>query len=253
MSWRVIASSQPGTSHTATGKPCEDSCWAQVHQTAGGQPLLSVFVSDGAGSAKHGGKGADEAIQVAAKYLEKYVAQVEFGLSDEWAVGCVTAIREHLYHMATVEDLPPREFACTFLGIVVLPTVALAFQVGDGGIVLDAGAGLELAVEPMSGEYANMTHFITDDEAVSILQSKVYHSQVTQVAAFTDGLQRLALNLATNTPHEPFFAPFFKVLSTVGQDREDELTAALVEFLNSERVNERTDDDKTLALALLQE
>jgi hypothetical protein len=37
----------------------------------------------------------------------------------------------------------------------------------------------------------------------------------------------------------------------VDEGKEDELTAALVDFLNSERVNERTDDDKTLALALL--
>lgn len=251
MTWRVLASSQPGTSHTSSGKPCEDSCWAQVHQTAGGLPLLSVFVCDGAGSASRGGKGADEAIQAAAKFLEKYVAQVEFGLNDEWAVGCITAVREHLYQLAAAENLVPREFACTFLGVIVVPTAALAFQIGDGGIVLDAGNGLELAVEPMSGEYANMTHFVTDDDAVTLLKSRVYQSQVTKVAAFSDGLQRLALNMTSNTPHEPFFAPFFKVLSTVGQDKEDELTAALVEFLNSERVNERTDDDKTLALALL--
>jgi len=250
--WRVIASSQPGTSHTATGRPCEDSCWAQLDSTADGQPLLSVFVSDGAGSATHGGKGADEAIRAAAKYLEKYIAQVELSLSEDWAVGCVTAIREHLYQLAADEGLVPRELACTFLGVLVLPTAALAFQIGDGGIVLDAGGRLELAIEPMSGEYANMTHFITDDAAVSILKSRVIQSQVTRVAAFTDGLQRLALNLATNTPHEPFFEPFFKVLSIVGENKEDELTAALVDFLKSERVNERTDDDKTLALACLQ-
>jgi hypothetical protein len=103
----------------------------------------------------------------------------------------------------------------------------------------------------MSGEYANMTNFITDDEAVSIMKSRVYQSRVTRVAAFTDGLQRLALNLSNNTPHEPFFAPFFSVLATVGENKEDELTAALVAFLNSDAVNERTDDDKTLALALL--
>jgi hypothetical protein len=251
VTWRIVCSSQPGTSHSATGKPCEDSCWAQLHQTAGGDQLLSVFVADGAGSALHGGKGADEAIQAAVRYLDKYLAQVEFGLNDEWAVGCITAIREHLYQLAAAADLPPREFACTFLGVVVLPTAALAFQVGDGGIVLDGGSALELAIQPMSGEYANMTNFITDDEAVSIMKSRVYQSRVTRVAAFTDGLQRLALNLSNNTPHEPFFAPFFSVLATVGENKEDELTAALVAFLNSDAVNERTDDDKTLALALL--
>lgn len=251
MTWRVVASSQPGTSHTSSDRPCEDSCWAQVHQTAGGLPLLSVFVADGAGSASRGGKGADEAIQAAAKYLEKYIQQVEFGLSDEWAVGCVTSVREHLYQLAAAENLPAREFACTFLGVVALPTATLAFQVGDGGIVVDAGSGLELAVEPMTGEYANMTHFVTDDDAVTVLKSRLYQAQVTKLAAFTDGLQRLALNMSSNTPHEPFFSPFFNVLSAIGEDQEEELTGALVEFLNSDRVNERTDDDKTLALAVL--
>lgn len=251
MNWRVIASSQPGTSHTSSGKACEDSCWAQVHQTADGVSLLSLFVSDGAGSASHGGRGADEAIQAAAQYLERFFTQVEFGLNDEWAVGCVTAVRERIYQLAATEGLTARDFACTFLGAIVLPTVTLAFQVGDGGIVLDAGQGLELAVEPMSGEYANMTHFVTDDEAVSVLKSRVYQATVTKVAVFSDGLQRLALNMAASTPHEPFFAPFYKVLYSAGEGKEDELNAALVDFLNSDRVNERTDDDKTLALALL--
>jgi hypothetical protein len=103
----------------------------------------------------------------------------------------------------------------------------------------------------MSGEYANMTRFVTDDDAVTVLKSRVYQAPVTKVAAFSDGLQRLALNMLANTPYEPFFALFFKVLSSVGDGKEDELTAALVKFLNSEGVNERTDDDKTLALALL--
>jgi hypothetical protein len=29
-------------------------------------------------------------------------------------------------------------------------------------VVLDVGAGLELAVIPMGGEFVNMTHFVTD-------------------------------------------------------------------------------------------
>jgi hypothetical protein len=57
--------------------------------------------------------------------------------------------------------------------------------------------------------------------------------------------------MATNTPYEPFFAHFFHVLSTASADKEDELHSALVRFLGSPAVNERTDDDKTLALAML--
>lgn len=40
-------------------------------------------------------------------------------------------------------------------------------QIGDGGVVVDFGHGLQLPLTPMVGEYANMTHFITDEDAVS--------------------------------------------------------------------------------------
>ena len=102
----------------------------------------------------------------------------------------------------------------------------------------------------MSGEYANMTRFVTDEDAVSALATKTYSTPVLRAAAFSDGIQKIAMNLATNVPHEPFFAPFFKALANATPDQEDKLHAALVRFLNSASVNERTDDDKTLALAL---
>lgn len=96
-----------------------------------------------------------------------------------------------------------------------------------------------------------MTHFVTDDDAIDILVSKIFTEPVQKAAAFSDGIQRLALHLATNSVHEPFFAPFFKVLNDATAEQEDQLQQALIKFLNSDAVNERTDDDKTLALASL--
>jgi hypothetical protein len=154
---------------------------------------------------------------------------------------------------AAAQGLVVRDLACTFLGVVSLPQAAIAIQIGDGGIVVNAGKGLELALIPMVGEYANMTHFVTDDNAVEILQTREYSSQLTEVAVFSDGVQRLALQMATNTPHEPFFTPFFDALRKAAPENEEGLHLALVNFLNSERVNARTDDDKTLVIATLNE
>src|SRR5690606_20218465 len=123
-------------------------------------------------------------------------------------------------------------------------------QIGDGGVVVDTGDGLEVAVIPMSGEYANMTHFVTDEDAVNLLITKVYSEPALRVAAFTDGIQRLALNLASNTPHEPFFAPFFSGIAKATAEQAEHLNALLLKFLSSPAVNERTDDDKTLVLAV---
>lgn len=250
MSWRIANAAEVGTSHVTTGRPCEDSCWAQVDATAAGMPVLSIFVADGAGSAARGGEGADLAVQAAASFIVDKLKLFEFGLSDDLAVSCVIAIREKLYAVAAAESLTARDYACTFLGVISSEQATLVLQVGDGGIALDMGDGLEVPIAPMVGEYANMTHFITDENAVNVLVTKTFSGPAVRVAVFSDGLQRLALNMATNTVHEPFFAQFFRVLGDLPANKEDEMNAALARFLRSSAVNERTDDDKTLALAM---
>jgi len=215
-----------------------------------GQPLLSILVSDGAGGASRGGDGAELAIQAAAGFLANKRQQGEFGLSDSLASDLVAAVREEIYATAETNGLRARDFACTFLGVLSSPLGSLVLQIGDGGVVVDAGAGLEVAVVPMMGEYANMTHFVTDEDAVSVFETKTFPDPILRVAAFSDGIQRLALNLADNTPHEPFFTPFFNSMEKATDEQEEQLHALLVKFLGSAAVNERTDDDKTLALAV---
>lgn len=250
MNWRIVNASEVGTSHVGVGKPCEDSSWASVDITSAGLEVLSIFVADGAGSAARGGDGAEMAVQAAADFMASKLAKPELGFNDALAVDLVVAVRSRIYEAAESQGLTARDFACTFLGVISSKLGTVVLQVGDGGVVVDVGAGLEVPVVPMAGEYANMTHFITDEDAVKVLVTRLFPEMASRVAVFSDGLQRLALNMATNTAHEPFFAPFFKVLAGASEAQEDELQSALVRFLASPAVNERTDDDKTLALAV---
>jgi hypothetical protein len=64
----------------------------------------------------------------------------------------------------------------------------------------------------------------------------------------TDGLQRLALDFTARTPHLPFFQPLFAALRAAPD--VESLAGPFREFLDSQRINERTDDDKTLVLAI---
>ena len=57
----------------------------------------------------------------------------------------------------------------------------------------------------------------------------------------------LALDFGQAKVHDRFFAPLFSTVRN-GPD-EETLRASLLEFMDSKRVNERTDDDKTLLLA----
>jgi hypothetical protein len=250
VSWRVVSALAIGTSHIANGTPCQDDCWALV-QGSGGGDVLTIFVADGAGSAIKGGEGAAAAVQAAASFFTEAIADPKFTLSPALAADCIEAVRTGIAAQAQGAALTTRDYSCTFLGLVSTLTATLAFQVGDGAIVLDVGNGLELMTSPMAGEYANMTHFVTQSDCLEVMEVKLFSSPAKRVAVFSDGLQRLALNMALGTPHEPFFTPFFDVLAKATEAQEDVLQAQLAGFLNSSQVNERTDDDKSLALAVM--
>ncbi|HCL3758023.1 TPA: protein phosphatase 2C domain-containing protein [Pseudomonas aeruginosa] len=249
MSWEYVSASVAGTSHIEADIPCQDRCVASItYQDS--RPWLAIFVADGAGSAGCAEQGAEMAIEAAQAYFDALMHEPEFGLSDLLAVEFIKTIRERIYSAAAAEGKTARDFACTFLGLISSDLGTLTFQVGDGGIVLDVGNGLELAIPPMGGEYANMTYFVTDEDAIDHLETKPFAGHVERAAVFSDGVQRLAINLVDQTPHEPFFAPFFGVLATIDEAKRSQLEPALVRFLSSEQVNRRTDDDKSMVVAV---
>lgn len=215
-----------------------------------GEEVLTVFVADGAGSASRGRDGAITAVQSAARFVLDELERGGLTLQGTLATQCLSYVRQAISDEARVKGLAVREFACTFLGAICTARETLVFQIGDGGIVLDVGNGLELFAAPMTGEYANMTHFVTQDEWQDVFAEKLYGDCVRKLAAFSDGLQRLALNMAQGLPHEPFFTPFFSVMARASAAQEDALAGQLASFLDSKAVNERTDDDKSLALAV---
>ncbi|RYG95931.1 MAG: protein phosphatase 2C domain-containing protein, partial [Alphaproteobacteria bacterium] len=125
--------------------------------------------------------------------MEEKLSEPEFGLGDDFAVELISRVRDRLYRDAERAGMKARDFACTFIGLVSTDQGSVVMQVGDGAAVVDAGAGLELAIVPAMGEYANMTYFVTEEDALQKLVTRIYPGAVSRAALFSDGLQRLAL------------------------------------------------------------
>jgi hypothetical protein len=212
---------------------------------------LLAIVADGAGSASHGGRGAAIACETGSAAIEQWVQQATSlaSLSPEAVTSWVSAIRQSLDHAAAAKGLTPRDFACTLLGAVIGVKAAVFFQIGDGAIVIGDGRDFQPVFWPETGEYANMTYFVTDTDALDHLQVALVLSPPDEVAMFSDGLQRLALVYESQTAYTPFFEPMFTPLRQVELTACDRLSDQLACFLASPKVNERTDDDKTLVLA----
>jgi hypothetical protein len=205
---------------------------------------LIVACADGAGSAELSQLGSKVAVD---RFMEVATATCSVTPTREQVEAWVDAARQRLIDEATANGAAPRQLACTFLAALVGNGWAAFVQVGDGMIVFDGPEGYNLAFWPDNGEYANTTRFLSEDDYQQHMRVEIVQRHLSEVAVLTDGLQMLALDIAGAKVHAPFFAPLFKTVRNNGDQAI--LETSLLQFMNSPRVNERTDDDKSLILA----
>ncbi len=244
--WRAVGASVAGTSHAATMTRCQDFSAYEIARRPDGDEVLLAALADGAGSAAsshHGARTAVEAVLAALRAL----VEAGYDVGEAEALEALRAARARVLGVAAEYEHPARDYASTLLFAALAPAGGVALQVGDGAIVVDDGA-LRAATWPAQGEYANSTRFLVEDDALEHVQCAALGA-ARRIALFSDGLQALALHYASRAAHEPFFAPFFGYLET-SPKTDAEIEAELRAFLESGSVNARTDDDKSLVLAV---
>lgn len=254
--WKYGFASVAGTSHQKAGLPCQDASRAELVLDSTGQEILIAAVSDGAGSAAQAQLGS---VMAAEFFVAKVKTHFDSGgsleqLADGFLENWIAAFQQTAKSWAGDGGMV-QEFACTLLAAVIGNEQALYVHLGDGAIV-EARHGesdqFRCVSWPQQGEYANTTHFLTDADAAEKILVELKSYAVDEVALFTDGLQNLVLDYRTQSPHSPFFAPLFGWLRPRPNGFSQELSDSLAGYLNSEKFNARTDDDKTLLLATRQ-
>jgi serine/threonine protein phosphatase PrpC len=242
--WRCLAASVMGTSHISQGRPCQDANATVVTDDGS----LIVAVADGAGSAKRAEEGSQCVVQCATKYLREKLADSKPQSIEQ----CEELIREAFRRARSgLEEIAPGEnlddVATTLLLTVVTDGWLSTIQIGDGAVVCRTPSGAIRVLSKLGDhEYLNETTFLTSPDYQRYLHIVTVPSEeISGLAMLTDGIELLAIRYADNTGHEPFFRSVFEftenIVSTDGE---------LADFLASERVCERTDDDKTLVLAV---
>lgn len=246
--WKAIFSSVTGVSHVEADLPCQDACRVKVLPLGDGE-VLCVLCADGAGSASHAERGASLVCDELMGKFESYCLQGGelVSLTREQIIDWLEDVRLVIEEESSRADTTCREFAATVLGALVGEDCAVFFQIGDGAMVIGNNNEYRCVFWPQMGEFANTTNFVTGDTYSTDLAFEIMDSRVDELACFTDGLERLALRFEDQSVHGPFLRPMFEAL--VKQVDVDGLIEPLRSFLDSERVNERTEDDKTLILA----
>lgn len=248
--WKCVGVSVTGTSHIKKQMQCQDAYLFK--ELAGGE--LIVAVADGAGSALLSQQGSQLVVKRAVTFLSNTISLYRPKSSGAWhyfvSQAFVLAYAD-LIQYALKQRRSVKDFATTLQIVVTTENWTVSAIIGDGAaVVLDVDDALFPVMIPQRGEYASETNFVTSSFSMKHLDVKVYSSPAQGIAVLTDGIVHVSINEKSNRPSSKFFIPFFKFLAATQSHQQAE--TGVVQFLESDQVNSKTDDDKTLVLALRQ-
>jgi serine/threonine protein phosphatase PrpC len=251
--WRVAHASAIGLAHLNQNTECQDRFACRTVKTAREGEVLIAVVADGAGSTTDGQIGAEVACRIFAEEVADFLSTKDASLkslTQEFGRRWISYFQQKIGETAEQNKKELRDYASTLIGAVIGENSAAFYQIGDGGIVFSASGAPEsyrFAIAPVEAEYVNVTDFVTDETAAERLRFKLVEEKIEDLILFSDGIYAVAVDYQNNKPHEPFLMPMIAPLRNGAGNNG--LNEKLENFLASPKINEKTDDDKTIILA----
>ena len=251
MVWKTFAARSTGSSHQFTNTPCQDAYLVENPS----QDILLIAISDGAGTASRSSDGSTRIVEASLKSIKTSLSDQEdlFQIDPNFISGVISKsfldAQIDIISFADTESVNLKEFSAT-LSIVALIGDWVAFgQIGDGVVVVETEIGeFTTKTRPQRGEYVNETTFITSENLQKKIEVVVEKASYHSITVMTDGLLSLATKLDKNEAYNPFFAPLLTYFRTF-EDAEAG-SRKLGELLESEQVSKKSDDDKSLVIAI---
>jgi serine/threonine protein phosphatase PrpC len=251
--WRTAHASAIGQAHINQNTECQDRFACRTVETAAEGEVLIAVVADGAGSTTDGQTGAQIACEIFTKEVSDFLSAKDAcvkSLTIDFGRLWISYFQQKIAEISRASKKELRDYASTFVGAVIGANSAVFYQVGDGGIVFSVSGDAKsyrFAIAPVESEYVNVTEFVTDDTAAESLRFELVEEAVEDLILFSDGIYAVAVDYQMGQPHEPFLMPMIAPLRNGNAPAG--LNEKLENFLGSPKINEKTDDDKTIILA----
>lgn len=243
---KIAGCSVKGPKHEEENKPCQDA-WDGT-QVSTSQFILAV--ADGLGSAKQSQFGAKIATETAVNKLNKSIK--EKNITEERAKKEIKSAfkraRSAINEEASNRGVPNKALNTTLLVAIGGPSGIGAAAVGDGGVVCAHQDEFQLLVPRESSAHANQTTPLQSDRWQDNYRF-AYLRDADSVAVFSDGLDNFAWE-NRDTPQDALFEQFFELIRS--EFDKEYIAEQLSDFLNHERYRSVSGDDKTIALATVE-
>jgi|GEM_PF-217596 len=244
--WNIVGASVQGTSHVAAKLPCQDY---HDYRVISNQTIIAA-VADGLGSATQSHKGAKLAVEAALTSISTALTKQIPNQKTDWVdvfKASFSEARKTLEEIAQTENQPLREYGTTLIVGVLNDEWLVTGHIGDGAVVaMFEDKTLSTVCAPQNNEYINQVVPLTKPDALDMVEYQAQKARVTAMAMFSDGIQHLSIRNLDNAPHPPFFQVMFDPLTTTIDQHN--VSKQLADYLTSDQVCSKTDDDKTLLL-----
>ncbi len=255
--WRIAAATAAGASHVRSNTPNQDAVDYRL-VNVGRDQIAVIAVADGAGSAPRSDDGSQIAVKAAVASIvdrinRRPVSAFSRHLATSLVRDAIKRAKNAVVRLGKKRDVPAGEMACTLIVAVASERLATAAQVGDGAVIafnVEGGDARTLCAAH-SGEYANETTFITSRTRPHLAASvgHIPGRDYDALGLITDGLENLSLNMPEREAFMGFWNPMLHDLAHT--DEPEAVPGRLHSFISSERVQSRTSDDVTIAIAAL--
>lgn len=240
---KLYGASVIGTSHLATYTPCHD---AHTYRILPDNLGYIACVSDGMGSASRAELGSLTASLFVVDFLEKHL---NLDMSDSEVIQLIkegyVQTNQLLEETADLHELNIKDLNATLLVFVSIQDRQFFGQVGDCTAIGKSGDTYKVLVPQQRGEYANATFSICNMESIDNGLFEKCDAFYPMIALMSDGIESISISAKDSVVSSLFFEPFFKVFLHKNYNQL-EVQKSLERFLQSERINKKTDDDKTL-------
>jgi hypothetical protein len=248
VTWAWAIATCRGTSHIRDNTECQDT--SRCIAVGSEKQILVAVVSDGAGTATHGKQGSVLVCRTVSECARQHFATMETPPTDDDVWFWIDQTRDRISLAAKTLAAAQREFAATLVAVIGMVSETLLIHIGDGAAVCKTNSSWIVPSWPAHGEYASTTYFITDEPVANLRITRLPFG-VDAMAAFSDGIERLVLRFADQTASETLFDKFTGIVRASNSSGTNKpLNESLKRYLDSPVINERTDDDKSLIVAV---
>lgn len=263
LQWFLTAASVIGKAHVANSLPNQDCVESRL--CADGRMVVAV-VSDGAGTATHAHIGSRTTCAMMVAWLQDIGQRLLHDpyLSDAVVRDCMAEGIEQVRCELAREGQGLRHFHCTLVSCVITEHRSYVCQIGDSiaiatQFLTHAGKSSDAVdffpekyvriVGTERGEYANETHFLTEEDWRAHLRiTELPTAGIDALLLMTDGAMDVALTQGK------VFKGFLSGAVGALLESEERLQrdALLQQWLADQRTHRVTADDKTMFIAIRQ-